>query len=104
MLDRLYLGVFDPTVEDVVQTLVPHMRDFFRRDPGFQDRLGVDIFSTDSSVSVSVNIASGPTAMPAPELPVVSLSIRKKHICSVHNLCVKLRYTKHSRVILGDSM
>jgi len=75
MLDQLYLTVFDPTVEDVFRTLVPYMRDYFRHDPRFQDRLGVTASSTDRSVSVSVSVVGAPTAKPSPGLPVVSLRV-----------------------------
>ena len=74
MLDELQLIVFHPTVEDVSQALVPYMRDYFRRDPRFQDRLGVSS-SNHSSVSISVGVVRTRAAMPGLELPVVSLTL-----------------------------
>ena len=74
MLDELHLIVFHPTVEDVSQALVPYMRDYFRRDPRFQDRLGVSS-SNHSSVSISVGVVRTRAAMPGLELPVVSLTL-----------------------------
>ena len=41
MLDEIALGISDPTVEDISQTLAPYMRDYFQRDARFQDSLGL---------------------------------------------------------------
>jgi len=60
-LDDMYLIGFDSTVEEISQTLVPFMRDYFRRDPRFQDRLRVSFLSALGSISISVK-AMGPLA------------------------------------------
>ena len=74
MLDDLYLTVFNPTVEDISQTFAPYMRDYFRRDPWFRDRLGVSSASSRRSVSFSVGVASTKTTAPFLELPQVSIT------------------------------
>ena len=74
MLDELHLTVFHPTVGDISQALVPYMRDYFRRDPRFQDRLGVSS-SNHSSVSISVGVVRTQAAMLGLELPMVSLTV-----------------------------
>ena len=55
MLDHLYLTGLDSAVEDLLQILGPYMRDRFRRDPRFQDKLEITFFSTPDCISVSVD-------------------------------------------------
>ena len=55
-LDDLYLIGFDPTVEDISQTLAPYIRNYFQRDSRFQSRLGVYSVSAPGSTSISVNV------------------------------------------------
>jgi len=43
---------FDATVEDVLQTLGPYMRDYFRRDPRFQDTLEASASSSPGSAAI----------------------------------------------------
>ena len=74
VLDHLSLTVFHPTVEDVSQTFAPYMRDFLRRDPRFQDRLGVSS-STYRCVSISVGVVCTRTAVPVLEPPIVVLTV-----------------------------
>ena len=74
MLDELYLAVFNPTVEDVSKSLAPYMRDYFRRDPRFQDRLGVSSFPSSSTISISLGVVRTQTTGPGLELPLVSLT------------------------------
>ena len=60
ILDRMELTGFNSTVEDVSQTLVPYMRDYYRRDGRFQDRLELSSSSSYSpcgSIGISVNVA-----------------------------------------------
>ena len=54
-MESTILTTDDATVEDIYQTLVPHMRDFFRRDTRFKDRLGVDA-SFSPGVRIFVNL------------------------------------------------
>jgi len=69
-LDDLDLAVSNSTVDDISQTLASYMRDYFRRDPRFQDRLGV---SSSSPVAITVGVVHTQTALPALEPPRVSL-------------------------------
>ena len=55
-LDCMSLGVANSTAEDVYETLVPCMQDFFRGDIGFNDRLKVVSFC-----GISVNPVDRPT-------------------------------------------
>jgi len=72
-LDEISLDVSDSTVEDFSQTLGPYMRDYFRRDPRFQDRLGIYSCSSPRFTSISVRTRN-------PELvhglPRVSLTVQ----------------------------
>ena len=54
-LDEMDLDVSDSTAEDVSQTLAPYIRDRFRHDTRFQDRLSMSFFSTSSVASISVS-------------------------------------------------
>ena len=53
-LDNIHLIVFGST-EEILRTLVPYMRDYFQRDPMFQDALGITSHFTPSSISIAVN-------------------------------------------------
>ena len=55
-LDRMDLTGSGSTAEDVSQTLVPYMRDYFQRDTRFQDMLEVTIHSIPGSISISVTV------------------------------------------------
>ena len=61
-LDGMYLIGLDSTVEDISQILEPYMRDYFRRDPRFQAKLGISSVSFPGSISLSVNTLSTQTA------------------------------------------
>ena len=54
-LDDMYLSTRDSTLEDITQTLVPYMRDYFRRDARFRDRLDVSYISALCSGSIVVS-------------------------------------------------
>jgi len=55
-LDRLDLSVSDSTVEDASQTLAPYIRDYFRRDTRFRDKLEVSSSTSPDSISISANV------------------------------------------------
>ena len=55
----------DATVEETSQILEPYIRDHFRRDIRFQDRLEITSFSPPGSVSISVNVLCPQTTVPA---------------------------------------
>ena len=60
-------------VEDISQTLAPYMRDYFRRDPRFQGRLGVDSSFSDHHASIAVGVVGTHTTAFDP--PRVSFSV-----------------------------
>jgi len=70
-LDGMFLTGFDCKVEDISRILGPYMRNYFRRDARFQDRLGVCSFSSTGSISISVNAVCDHTVAPAPKPPIV---------------------------------
>jgi len=74
-MDEMYLSVFNPTVEDVSQTLGPYMRDYFRHNSRFQDRLGVYSSSTSTSATVLVGVSHTQTTTPIRDVPRVSLVV-----------------------------
>ena len=74
MLDELFLTVFNPTMEDIPQTFAPYMREYFRHDPRFQDRLGVSS-SSYRPISISVGVVCTQTAVPVLGVPEVSLTV-----------------------------
>ena len=74
MLNELRLTVFNSTVENISQNLAPYMRDYFRHNPRFQDRLGV-CSSSYRSISILVGVVRTRTAVPVLELPRVFLNI-----------------------------
>ena len=74
MLDELSLTIFESTVEDIAQSLAPYMRDYFRRDPRFQNRLGVFSSSSSNSITISVGAVCTQTGVPFLELPQVTLT------------------------------
>ena len=71
-LDDLDLSISNSTMEDISQTLASYMRDYFRRDPRFQDRLGI-FSSSQSPNSIIVGIVRIQGTLPALEPPRVSL-------------------------------
>ena len=75
MLDRLGLAVSNSTVEDISQSLAPYMRDYFRRDPRFQGRLGVSSSSYDDYISIAVGVVHTQTTAPRLKLPRVLLTV-----------------------------
>jgi len=80
MLDEMYLTGSDTMVEDISQTLIPYMRDYFRRDPRFQDRLGVyssssyPLFPSHGSISIVVGVVRAQTTTLELGSPQVSLT------------------------------
>jgi len=75
-LDEMLLNISGPTAEDISQTLGPYMRDYFRRDSRFRDRLGVHSPSSQFSTSVLVGVVRTQTTAPIRELPRVSLIVQ----------------------------
>ena len=74
MLDDLYLIGSDFTVVDVSQTLAPYMRDYFQRDPRFQNPL--EVSTSQDSTSIKVTVAGAPgIASSQREPPRASLTI-----------------------------
>ena len=69
-LDEIHLTVYDPTVEDISQTLAPYMHDYFRRDVRFQDTLVVSSCSSHGSISIVVCVLSAPVTAPTLSSPV----------------------------------
>jgi len=63
-LDELHLNGFNPTIEEILQTLVPYIRDYFTRDARFQDRPGFFTLFAPGSASISVNAAHDQTTAP----------------------------------------
>jgi len=55
-LDEMYLCGSNLTVEDISQTLAPYMREYFRRDARFQDKL--EIFSSSSLSFISIEVGA----------------------------------------------
>ena len=55
-LDRMNLSGSNSTAEDISQTLAPYIRDYFRRDARFQDKLEVFTSSSPDSISISAEI------------------------------------------------
>ena len=51
----MYLGISNPTVEDISQTFGPYIRDYFQRDARFRSRLEISPFFSTRSISMSVN-------------------------------------------------
>ena len=75
MLDKLHLAVPNYTLEDISQTLAPYMRDYFRRDPRFQGRLGVSSYSSHEYISIAVGAAHTQTTTPGLKPPRVLLTV-----------------------------
>ena len=67
-LDEMSLTGSDPTVEDISQNLGPYVRDYFRRDTRFQDRLEITSCSTSRFVTISVAGQGSQTPTPVPWL------------------------------------
>ena len=57
------------TVHDISQTLAPYIRDYFRRDARFQNRLKISSSFSTGSISVSVDLFCSQTTVPAQKLP-----------------------------------
>ena len=74
-LDNIHLTGFDSTVEEISQTLVPYMRDYFQRDVRFQDALGISSLFSPLSISISVNAVCGQTAELARKPPFSTFTI-----------------------------
>jgi len=72
VLDEMRLIVCSPTVEDISQILTPYMRDYFRRDARFQDRLEVSSSSSYGLIAVSAAVVCPQATAPAPR---VSLTV-----------------------------
>jgi len=66
VLDKIHLIASDPTMENISQTFVPYIQNYFRRDARFQDPLKVSS-SSDRLISISVKATA-----PAPR---VSLTV-----------------------------
>ena len=76
VLDEMHLDASDSTTEDISQTLGPYMRDHFRRDARFQDKLWVYCSSFTSSATISVGIKRAQTTALIEVLPQVSLVVQ----------------------------
>jgi len=60
--DNLFLRGSNSTMEEISQTIVPYMQEYFRRDARFQDRLG--IFTIFSPSAASISVICDPTTTP----------------------------------------
>jgi len=77
VLDEIRLAVSDPTAEDISQGLAPYMRDYFQRDPRFQDALEISCHSsTYGLISIVVGVVCAQATTPAPQ---VSLKVALTH-------------------------
>jgi len=74
-LDGVLLTGFDCTVEDISRILGPYMRNYFRRDARFQDRLGICSFTSRGSISISVNAVCDHAVAPAPKPPIAVFTV-----------------------------
>jgi len=80
MLDEMHLTGSDAMVEDISQTLAPYMREYFRRDPRFQDRLGMSssssspLFPSFGCISIVVGVVRAQTTTLELGSPQVSLT------------------------------
>jgi len=74
-LDSMYLSGFDCTMEEVNRTLVPYIRSHYRRDPRFQETLGVCSFSSPGSISISVNAIANHEIAPAAKPPTAAFTV-----------------------------
>jgi len=74
-LDEIYLIGFDSTVEEISQTFAPYMRNYFRRDSRFQDRLGVSSRSAPGSTSIAINVLGPQAAESAQKIPFVTFTM-----------------------------
>ena len=63
-LDRMELTASDTTEEDISKTLGPYMRDYFRRDARFQDRLHIFSSASPGSFWISVDTLRSHTTVP----------------------------------------
>jgi len=68
-LDNIDLMGFDATVEDVLQTLGPYMRDYFRRNARFQDTLEASTSSSSGPVATFITGGYGETTRLGLESP-----------------------------------
>ena len=75
-LDHMNLTGFGCTVEDVSQTLVPYMRDYFRRNARFQDRLELSLSSSPDSIGISVTVEWDESAVPEQALPNAKFKVK----------------------------
>jgi len=67
-LDEMSLTGFNLTAEGISQNLGPYMRDYFRRDTVFQDRLEFSSYSTNNFISISVIVECSQTTVLAPRV------------------------------------
>jgi len=74
-LDEIDLDLFGSTTEDISQTLGPYIRDHFRRDARFQDRLWMYSTSFSTAASISIGVIRTRTIMSRRVLPQVSLLV-----------------------------
>ena len=72
-LDRIDLSGSDYTVEHASQILAPYIRDYFRWDARFQDRLKVSTSTSLDSISISASLARN--SAPEQEPPYVGFEV-----------------------------
>jgi len=65
---EIYLGIDNPTVEDLSQTLAPYMQEYFQRDDRFRDTLAVSSSSAHGSISIVVSVTSAQATAPRPRV------------------------------------
>ena len=74
-LDGMFLSGFDCTMEEVSQTLVPYIRNHYRRDARFQETLGICSFSSPGSISISVNAIANHEVAPTAKPPTAAFTV-----------------------------
>ena len=74
-LDEVYLSGLKSTVHDVPQTLAPYMRDYFRRDTRFRNRLEISPSFSTHSILVSVDVVCTQTTAPVQKQPRVTFGV-----------------------------
>jgi len=102
-LDDLYLTGSDPTMEVISQTLAQYMRDYFQRDPRFQDRLGVSSSSSHGSISISIALVCAQTNAPVQEPPRVSLAAIPEPLLPERLLVDLITLIPRQRVVFFDA-
>ena len=67
-IDHVNLSFYDCTLEEIKESIGPYIRDYLRRDPRFEDRLGIYLSATGGSISLCASVVGvgyhGPNRLP----------------------------------------